>query len=74
MISSDDDKPPPARIVLLSDGKENKPENPDNPRGCYTAARTARDQGVPISTISFGTRGGIIAVKDQQLPVPVTVT
>jgi Ca-activated chloride channel homolog len=71
VISSDDDKPPPARIVLLSDGKENKPENPDNPRGCYTAARTAKDQGVPISTISFGTKGGIVAVKDQQLPVPV---
>ncbi|HME49613.1 VWA domain-containing protein [Mycobacterium sp.] len=71
VISSDNDKPPPARIVLLSDGKENKPESPDNPRGCYTAARTARDQGVPISTISFGTQGGIVAVKDQQLPVPV---
>ncbi len=71
VISSDDDKPPPARIVLLSDGKENKPGNPDNPRGCYTAARTARDQGVPISTISFGTKGGIVAVQDQQLPVPV---
>lgn len=71
VISGDDDNPPPARIVLLSDGKENKPQNPDNPRGCYTAARTARDQGVPISTISFGTKAGIVAVKDQQLPVPV---
>ena len=26
------DSPPPARIVLLSDGKENQPTNPDNPR------------------------------------------
>lgn len=71
VISSEDDKQPPARIVLLSDEKENKPGSPDNPRGCYTAARTAKDQGVPISTISFGTQSGVVAVKDQQLPVPV---
>ncbi|WP_156669530.1 VWA domain-containing protein, partial [Mycobacterium sp. E3339] len=49
------DTPPPARIVLLSDGKENKPSNPSDPQGAYTAARLARDEGVPISTISFGT-------------------
>jgi Ca-activated chloride channel homolog len=71
VLSSGDDKPPPARVVLLSDGKETKPANPDNLRGAYTAARAARDQGVPISTISFGTKGGIVAVNDQQLPVPV---
>ena len=44
------DAPPPARIVLLSDGKENLPANPDDPKGAYTAARSAKDQGVPIST------------------------
>jgi Ca-activated chloride channel family protein len=71
VLSSGDATPPPARIVLLSDGKETKPANPDNPRGAYTAARAAKDQGVPISTISFGTKGGYIAVKDQRLPVPV---
>ncbi len=49
------DTPPPARIVLFSDGKETMPTNPDNPKGAFTAARTAKDQGVPISTISFGT-------------------
>src|SRR6478672_2191104 len=47
------DTPPPARIVLMSDGKETVPSNPDNPKGAYTAARTAKDQGVPISTVSF---------------------
>lgn len=36
------DKPPPARIVLFSDGKETMPTNPDNPKGAFTAARTAR--------------------------------
>ena len=47
------DTPPPARIVLMSDGKETVPSNPTNPKGAYTAARTAHDQGVPISTVSF---------------------
>lgn len=66
--------PPPARVVLLSDGKENKPANPDNPdtpHGAYTAARAAKDRGVPISTISFGTKGGYLALNDQQVAVPV---
>jgi Ca-activated chloride channel family protein len=71
VLSSGNTTPPPARIVLLSDGKENKPGNPDNPRGCYTAARAAKDQGVPVSTIAFGTQGGFVEIKDQRVPVPV---
>ena len=65
------DEPPPARIVLFSDGKETVPSNPDNPKGAYTAARTAKDQGVPISTISFGTPNGSVEVNDERVPVPV---
>ena len=65
------DKPPPARIVLFSDGKETMPTNPDNPKGAFTAARTAKDQGVPISTISFGTAYGFVEINDQRQPVPV---
>jgi Ca-activated chloride channel homolog len=65
------DSPPPARIVLFSDGKETVPSNPDNPKGAYTAARTAKDQGVPISTISFGTKNGYVEINDQRQPVPV---
>jgi Ca-activated chloride channel family protein len=65
------DKPPPARIVLLSDGKETKPDNPNNPQGAYTAARAAREQGVPISTIAFGTPNGHVAMKNETVPVPV---
>lgn len=65
------DEPPPARIVLFSDGKETVPSNPDNPKGAYTAARTAKDQGVPISTISFGTPYGFVEINDQRQPVPV---
>jgi len=65
------DEPPPARIVLMSDGKETVPSNPDNPKGAYTAARAAKDQGVPISTVSFGTPYGYVEINDQRQPVPV---
>ncbi len=68
------DTPPPARIVLFSDGKETMPTNPDNPKGAFTAARTAKDQGVPISTISFGTPDGFVEINDQRQPVPVDDT
>lgn len=72
VLSSDGDtSPPPARIVLLSDGDENVPGDPSNPRGAYTAARFAKDQGVPVSTISFGTPGGFVDLNNQRLPVPV---
>lgn len=63
--------PPPARIVVLSDGKETRPGDPNNIHGAYTAARAAKAHGVPVSTIAFGTRGGSIEMKDQQVPVPV---
>ncbi|MFA5707875.1 VWA domain-containing protein [Mycolicibacterium sp.] len=65
------DEPPPARIVLMSDGKETVPSNPDNPKGAFTAARTAKDQGVPISTVSFGTAYGYVEINEQRQPVPV---
>ncbi len=65
------DAPPPARIVLLSDGKENKPDNPNNTDGAYTAARAARQQGVPITTIAFGTPTGHVEVNNESVPVPV---
>jgi Ca-activated chloride channel homolog len=65
------DTPPPARIVLMSDGKETMPSNPDNPKGAFTAARTAKDQGVPISTVAFGTPYGYVEINDQRQPVPV---
>ncbi|MCV7080853.1 VWA domain-containing protein [Mycolicibacterium insubricum] len=65
------DEPPPARIVLLSDGKETVPSNPDNTKGAFTAARMAKEQGVPISTISFGTPYGYVEINDQRQPVPV---
>lgn len=68
------DGPPPARIVLFSDGKETSPANPNNPRGAFTAARAAKDQGIPISTIAFGTDSGTVEVDGQQVDVPVDDT
>jgi Ca-activated chloride channel homolog len=61
---------PPARIVPFSDGKETMPANPNKPKGAYTAARTAKDQGVPISTISFCTPNGYVDINGHQA-VPV---
>ena len=67
------DTPPPARIVLLSDGGENKPTDPNDPHdGAYTAARLAKDHGVPISTIAFGTQNGDIVMDGQRVAVPVS--
>jgi Ca-activated chloride channel homolog len=66
------DTPPPARIVLLSDGAENKPLDPSDPHdGGFTAARLAKDHGVPISTIAFGTKQGTIDMDGQRVNVPV---
>ncbi|GAA4662154.1 VWA domain-containing protein [Gordonia humi] len=67
---------PPARIVLLSDGKETVPENPDDPRGAFTAARKAAEKHVPVSTISFGTMHGTVDIESpsggaERVPVPV---
>jgi len=71
VLKGPDDKPAPATIVLLSDGKENTPDNPNAPEGAYTAARAAGQQGVTISTIAFGTPAGHIELKNQTIPVPV---
>ena len=65
------DGSPPARIVLFSDGKETVPSNPNYPGGAYTAARAAKAQSVPISTISFGTPDGYVDINGVRQAVPV---
>jgi Ca-activated chloride channel homolog len=65
------DGPPPARIVLESDGAETVPSSPEAPRGAFTAARAARDQAVSLSTVSFGTRFGTVTLNGTSIPVPV---
>ena len=62
---------PPARIVLLSDGKETVPDDLDDPRGAFTAARKAKEEKIPVSTISFGTRTGTVELEGDRVPVPV---
>jgi Ca-activated chloride channel family protein len=60
------DTPPPARIVLLSDGEENMPSNPDAPTGAlpppelprirvcrFQRSRSGRPTGTSISTTSI---------------------
>jgi Ca-activated chloride channel family protein len=71
MLGSGNTEKPASRIVLLSDGAENRPSNPDSPHGAYTAARSAREAGTPISTISFGTKNGTVKVDNQPVKVPV---
>ncbi len=71
-----EDGAPPARIVLLSDGKQTVPDagtgSPEEePRGSFTAAQTAADAGIPVSTISFGTRYGTIDIEGERTGVPV---
>src|ERR1700722_2776102 len=65
------DGPPPARIVLESDGAENVPLDPHAPQGAFTAARAAKTQGVQISTISFGRPYGTVVYNGATIPVPV---
>lgn len=65
------DAAPPARIVLLSDGKETVPENPDAERGAFSAARAAKEKEIPVSTISFGTLDGYVDIEGTQQGVPV---
>lgn len=56
-----DNDPPPARIVLLSDG-----EDQDSRRSMAEAVAAAREAGVQVYTIAFGTPEGTIT----QTPEP----
>ncbi|MGW0035559.1 VWA domain-containing protein [Gordonia sp. NPDC003376] len=62
---------PPARIVLLSDGKQTVPDDENDPRGAFTAARKAKEESIPVSTISFGTKTGTVDLDGDRVPVPV---
>jgi Ca-activated chloride channel homolog len=63
---------PPARIVLMTDGKQTIPTDDGNdPRGAFTAARAAADEKIPVSTISFGTESGQVSIDGKTQPVPV---
>jgi Ca-activated chloride channel family protein len=61
-------KPAPARIVLLSDGANNKG------RAVSDAEDAAKAAGVPVSTIAFGTDSGTVDIQGEQIPVPADKT
>jgi Ca-activated chloride channel family protein len=71
-LAGGDEGPPPARIVLMSDGKQTLPgpDGENEPRGAFTAARQAAQAKIPISTIGFGTLFGTITLDGRAIPVP----
>lgn len=64
-ILSGPEGPPPARIVLMTDGKQTVG------RSAFEAAKEAGRAKMPISTISFGTEHGEIEIEGDSQPVPV---
>jgi Ca-activated chloride channel family protein len=64
-ILSGPEGPPPARIVLMTDGKQTVG------RSAFEAAKEAGKLKMPISTISFGTERGEIEIEGDSQPVPV---
>lgn len=76
LVGASGEGPPPARVVLMSDGGQTVPGGPgaeDQPRGAFTAARKAAEVRVPVSTISFGTDYGTIELDADKPPVSVAV-
>jgi Ca-activated chloride channel family protein len=61
----------PAAIVLMSDGTPTVGRGDQSPADTVVAAATsAKQAGVHISTIAFGTPDGSVVLRGQTIPVP----
>lgn len=58
-------EPVPARIVLMTDGKRTVGRTEQD------AAERAKDAGIPISVIAFGTSNAAIELDGSRIPVPL---
>jgi Ca-activated chloride channel family protein len=67
-----DGTPPPAAIVLLSDGAPTVAANGVDPdQAVVDATAAAKAAGVRVDTIAFGTPDGIVEIRGETLQVPV---
>jgi Ca-activated chloride channel family protein len=64
-VTTDGQQPPPAAIVLLSDGETQRG------RSNAQASQAAVSAQVPVDTIAYGTPNGTLDISGQQVPVPV---
>lgn len=65
MTAGDDGAEVPSRVVVLSDGTNTSGRAPED------AAAAAREAGVPVSTIAYGTPDGVMMRGAETIPVPV---
>jgi Ca-activated chloride channel family protein len=70
--AADDGQPAPAVVVLMSDGTPTIGRDGETPeQTALEAAAAARDAGIPVDTIAYGTDHGTVEVQGQVYSVPV---